>query len=163
VSLPAAQHDSLPPLVPLSFYTNDEWQRIAQHVPGGWAGLYFDGQHRLTVNFVDTTDLSSSLASLAPYFTRYSFARGSVLINVVRWDWIQLNDWYRYLELVAGLPDGVSFTDIQEVNNRLEFGAATPADRDVLLRRLDQLGVPCWLAAVTIEGYAVLKSARPPS
>ena len=168
VSLPAAQHDSLPPLVPLPFYTNDEWERIAQHVPGGWAGAYFEpvaGSNRLVLNFVDTTHLSMSLDSLAAYWSGQplSFARDAVLIRVVRWDWVQLNDWYRYVTLVVGLPDGWTYSDIDEGKNRLEFGAATPADRDVLLQRLRQLGVPCWLAAVEVLGYAVPLTARPPS
>ena len=163
LSLPAARRDSLPPLIPYSFYTNDEWQRIAEHVPGGWAGMYYDGAHRLTLNFVDTTALSRALDSLAAYWRGQplSFARNAVQIRVVRWDWIKLNDWYRYITLVAGLPAGVSFTDIQEGNNRLEFGAATAGDRDVLLPRLSELNAPCWLVAVTIRGYAQPLSARP--
>jgi hypothetical protein len=106
-----------------------------------------------------------SLDSLAAYWSGQplSFARDAVLIRVVRWDWVQLNDWYRYVTLVVGLPDGWTYSDIDEGKNRLEFGAATPADRDVLLQRLRQLGVPCWLAAVEVLGYAVPLTARPPS
>jgi len=144
---------------------------VAEHVPGGWAGLYLEpvaGRNRLVLNFVDISHVSESLNALAVYYptylpgTHFSFARDSVRIRVVRWNWVQLNDWYRYVILVAGLPDGWTYSDINEVTNRLEFGAATPADRDLLLQRLSQLGAPCWLAAVSIQGYAVLKGAQPP-
>jgi hypothetical protein len=168
VSLPTARHDSLPPLVRLPAYTDDEWQRIAEHVPGGWAGAYLEpvaGVNRLWLNFVDTTHLSMSLDSLAAYWTGkpVSFDRDDVLIRVVRWNWVQLNDWYRYVTVVVGLPDGWTYSDIDERENRLAFGAATPADRNVLLQRLRQLGAPCWLAAVEVRGYGVPKTARPPT
>jgi hypothetical protein len=43
------------------------------------------------------------------------------------------------------------------VANRLEFGAATEGVRQVMVRQLEDLGVPCWLAGVKIQGYAVPK------
>jgi hypothetical protein len=118
--------------------------------------------------FVDTTNIQVALDSLVVYYpgSHRSFARDSVVLRLVRWNWVQLDDWYRYFNLVAGLPDGVSFTDIQELNNRLEFGAPTAADRELLLQRFQQLGAPCWLAAVTVvplcDNGSCLKSVQPP-
>lgn len=179
VSLPTAQHDSLPPFVPHLNRLEDVWQLVAVHVPGGWAGFAFPesssviptGQMppRPDILFVDTTHIAESLGSLAIYYPLYFpnlhfvFQRDSVGIRVVRWSWVQLHDWYRYLVL-AGPPNGVlraafSFDD----GNRLSFGVATAADRTALLQRFSQLGVPCWLAQVYIGGGGGgVKVAQPP-
>ena len=175
VSLPAAQHDSLPPLsVPIHPNLGDLWALVAEHVPGGWAGLHYspaaDGTY-LVLSFVDTTHLSESLDSLAVYYPMYvpghsyapghdySFQRQYVRIRMVRWGWEQLYDWYRYLQL-AGLPGGIARTDMFE--NHLDYGVFSAADHTALLQRLSQLAVPCWLAAVYIGGWGVTKSAQPP-
>jgi hypothetical protein len=114
--------------------------------------------------FVDTTNVLAALDSLAVYYAglHRSFARDSVVLRLVRWNWVQLYEWSSYVLSVAGL-EGWCTADIDEVTNRLEFGARTDGDRDALLGRLRQLGVPCWLAAVHVGGCAVFASARPPS
>jgi len=48
-------------------------------------------------------------------------------------------------------------TDIDEVENRLHFGAESEAARDVLVQRMIELNVPCWLALVDVTGSAYLK------
>ena len=177
VSLPAAQHDSLPPFVPQPNRLEDGWRLVAPHVPGGWAGLHYapaaDGTY-LDLYFVDTTRIAESLDSLAIYYPMYvpghsyllghdySFERDFVRIRTVRWSWEQLHDWYRYL-LLAGPSAGVVRAAISfDANNRLGFGVATAADRAVLLQRFSQLGVPCWLAQVYIGGWGGAKDAQPP-
>ena len=165
VDLPAARRDSLPPAAPV-IDLDDAWERIARHVPGGFSGIYLqpvDGRNTLTINLVDTSNAAASLDSLRVYYpiyqrgSHYSFARDSVLLRVVRWNWIQLNEWYRYVLVVAGLPDGLTMTDIDEVENRLYFGAESEAARDVVVRRMVDLNVPCWLAVVDVTGSVYLK------
>jgi len=169
LSLSAARHDSLPAYpdsLPLSL--DEVFYRAALHTPGGFAGAYLEpvnGRNTTVLMFVNLTNARAALDSLTPYYpwSHASLAPDSVRFRKVRWDWVQLYDWYRYLLIVAGV-DGLSVTDIQEVNNRLEFGAATAEDRGRVLRRLSELGVPCWLAAVSVQGYAVLKDGhRPPT
>jgi hypothetical protein len=58
---------------------------------------------------------------------------------------------------VAGLPDGLTLSDIDEVENRLHLGAESEAARDVLVQRMIELNVPGWLAVVDVVGYASLK------
>ena len=154
MSLSAARHDSLPALPNVGPQTlDDAWYRLAPHVPGGFAGIYLtpvNGRNTNVLMFVDTTNLVAALDSLVKYYPsgHRSFARDSVVLRVVRWNWVQLYDWYRYVILVAGLPDVWTSTDIDETQNRLAFGAATTTARDILLQRLRQLDAPCWLAMV---------------
>lgn len=158
VSLSAARHDSLPGYPAGSPLTLDEaFYRAAQHTPGGFAGFYLvpvNGRNTNVVMFVDTTNVSAALDSLTKYYpgSHRSFARDSVVLRLVRWNWEQLYDWYRYITSVAGLPNAWFSTDIQEDSNRVRIGAlATVANRDLLVQRLRQLDVPCWLAGVVIE------------
>ncbi len=161
VSLSAARRSSLPPVPQTGSLTiDDAWYNLSAFVPGGWAGMYLtpvNGRSTPVLMFVDTTHIADALDSLDAHYpwSHPSFARDSVVVRPVRWNWVQLHDWYRYILLVAGLPVGVSYTDIHESNNRLQFGAPTAADRAVLLQRFSQLGVPCWLVASNIQGYAV--------
>lgn len=167
VSLPAAQHDSLPSVHATGLLTIDELNyNVAQHVPGGWASYYLtpvNGRNTPVLMFVDTTNIVATLDSLVKYYPsgHRSFARDSVVLRVVRWNWVQLYDWYRYISYLKGLPDGWTFSDVDELQNRLSFGANTAADRDALVQRLRELDVPCWLAAIRVTGPAVLKDAQP--
>ena len=129
VSLSAARRDSLPayPLgLPLNY--DERFYRAAQHTPGGFAGFYLgdpvNGRQPTVLLFVDTTHVLADLDSLALYYpgSHPSFARDSVQLRLVRWNWVQLYEWYYYVLLVAGLPRGLTVTDIQEFNNRVEFG-----------------------------------------
>jgi hypothetical protein len=168
VSLPAAQGDSMPAVRSTGFLTIDETNyNLAQHVPGGWANYYLtpvNGRNTPVLMFVDTTNVLAAIDSLVKYYPygHRSFARDSIVLRVVRWNWVQLYDWYRYISYFKGLPDGWTFSDVDEFENRLSFGGNTAADRDAVVQSLRQLDVPCWLAAVRIKGYAQLSNAQPP-
>ena len=162
VSLPAAQRDSMPGLRPITagYRTIDElYYQLSERMPGGWAAWYqtpLNGQLTPVLMFVDTTtDVQAALDSLAKYYR--SFSRDGILLRQVRWDWVQLDDWYRYISYFKGLPDGTTSSDIDEVTNRLEFSAVSEGRRQAILGRLREFHVPCWLAAVNIEGYVILK------
>jgi len=43
------------------------------------------------------------------------------------------------------------------VENRLHFGAESEAARDVLVQRMVDPKVPCWLAVVDVTGSVYLK------
>jgi hypothetical protein len=129
----------------------DGWEIIGQHVRGGFAGWYFDANHRFTVNLVDTTDLASSLDALAYWWTQLypSLTRDSVSINVVRWDWIQLRDWRQYLVHNQKLQNTVSEGRIDlDSKNRVHFIVWSDAARGATLQRLLEIGIPCWLVMV---------------
>jgi hypothetical protein len=154
VALSAARRDSLP------FYAlNDGNTVISRTVPGGWGGYYMtpvNGRNRFVVLLVDTTHLSAALDTLKRWYPERSLARDSVVVRVVRWDWILLAEWYGYFHHV-GLLD-VNFGDINEVTNRLEFGSGSAQGRQATLQRLNDLHAPCWLAAVNEQrGGSVLK------
>jgi hypothetical protein len=126
----------------------DGWEIIERHVGGGFAGWYFDANHRFTLSFVDTTDLANSLGSLADYWTRTSLVRDSVLINVVRWDWMQLRDWNHYLLVNQKLQNIAEGQVDLETNNRVHLFVTSDAARATILQRLSEIAVPCWLVVV---------------
>jgi hypothetical protein len=136
---------------------------MAQRVPGGFAGLYMthvNGRRTPVLMFVDTTNVDVALDTLAVYHLAgiQSFARDSVSLRLVHWNWVQLYEWYRYIFVHSTvLPDDWVMSDIDEVQNHLTFGAASYAGRDTLVARLIALGVPCWLATVDRVPPAVLK------
>jgi hypothetical protein len=165
--LPQAQRDSLGDLTMTYPSLDRSFYILSLHTPGGFAGIYktpVNGRNRVVLNFVDTTNLAASLDSLAQFGTAYTFTRDSVLINVVRWDWVKLFEWYRYIFLtVKQWPDGWTSSDIDEVANRLGFGGYPIAGRDSVAQVLSQIpGLPCWLAAVRFELPATIKSGAAP-
>jgi hypothetical protein len=62
-----------------------------------------NGRNRFVVLLVDTTYLSAALDTLKRWYPQRSLARDSVVVRVVRWDWILLAEWYGYFHHV-GLP-----------------------------------------------------------
>jgi hypothetical protein len=153
VNPPASVSDSLDTIPPLgqSGSPDATWAAIALHVPGGWAGAYrSDG--RLVLMFVDANQISAGLDSLAVYGSYGGITipanRDSLLLVPVRWNWIQLYQWYGYI--LRHPLTGLTFTDIQETNNRIELSASDASSRTRLLHQLADLHVPCWLVAVGI-------------
>jgi len=78
-----------------------------------------------------------------------------VRVKKGRWDFAQLHAWYRYLAPHIWGGDGLSFSDIQEARNRLEYGVIDEASRRRLEQTVAALGVPCFLIAIEIRSRAV--------
>jgi len=153
VDPPASIAESLPVIPPLSQggSPDGDWAAIAVHVPGGWAGAYLMSG-KLALMFVDASQVSAGLDSLAVYGSYAGISipanRDSLVILRVRWNWIQLYQWYGYV-LLHPLSN-LTGTDIQETNNRIELYAADAPSRTAILEQLADLHVPCWLVAVGI-------------
>jgi hypothetical protein len=146
-SLSDAARDS----IPFSrFLPEEDWAGVARRTPGGWGGIFLvDGQP--TIYLKDPSQREVAVASLA---TQSSwFPLDSVVVRQGRWDFAQLNDWYRYLSPQLSAV-AVTFTDIQEARNRIEYGVVDEAARAQLEEILTDLDVPCFLVAIEIRGPA---------
>lgn len=163
VSLSAERRDSV------SFISlGDGDAVIARTVPGGWGGFYVtpvNGQNRSVVLLVDTTNLSAALDTLKRWYPHYSFARDSVVVRMVRWDVIQLNDWSKYLLVRRQLQNTLCGSYFDVVANRLRFVVCSDAAREAVLQRMLEIDIPCWLVAVETTFPCIpncLKSNQPP-
>lgn len=156
-SLPDALRSSLPQD---RVRTMDaEWAAVAREVPGGWGGLFYH-ENRLTLYLVDPSKRQEAIAALEQELAGTETShlvpelRGARILRG-RWDFAQLYDWYRYLNQQVWSESGITFGDIDEVKNRIEYGARDEAARARLIARLDGLNLPCGLVVVVIRAPAV--------
>lgn len=153
-SLEPAKRDSLPP-PPTDFRTlDDEWAEIARQVPGRWGGVVLDGGI-LTIYLVDPSKRAQAVAALfalgvgAPYDIRQARVKQG------RWDFAQLYDWYRYINVRVGWPEGLVLTDIDEGRNRVVYGVQDDNAKARLEAVVEPLGLPCELVVVEVTGPVV--------
>lgn len=145
---------SLDPALRLSPATSntidDQWAAFARQVPGGWGGFLLDSLHQPTVYLVHPEQKQEALAAL------YADGVGLPLYDIRtsqvwqgRWDFGQLYDWYRYINVRAWAVNGLYWTDIDEAHNRLAYGvdSTAKAELEALLTTLD---LPCDLVTVTV-------------
>lgn len=159
-SLPQAKFDSIGPYRgPL--YADAQWAQYARQVPGGFGGLYYaPGAERqpgpLTIMLVNPKERKAALETLAQVFRGQPEERlvpqlPGAAVKQARWDFAQLFDWRRYLDRHAFSVQGLTSADIDEVQNRIEYGVENEAARDRLNEVLQQLGLPCHLVSIGID------------
>jgi len=150
-SLSVAARDSLPPAPSAEWDLNARWAALAADVPGGWGGFFLE-KGAPTIYLVDPAEKDAAVPVLAAAGFPVT---SSVRVKKGRWDFAQLYDWYRYLAPHIWGGDGLSFSDIQEARNRLEYGVIDEASRRRLEQTLAALDVPCFLIAIEIRSRAV--------
>ena len=125
---------------------DDRLAEIARQVPGGYGGRFReDGV--VTIYLVHPELLDEAVAVLS------QLGEGVGLqprVKKGRWDFAQLYDWYRYLQIrgVWGI-DGLSWSDIQESANRLHYGV-TLEGLVPFVALLGTLQVPCELLVMFV-------------
>lgn len=131
-----------------AFRTSDQDQvEFARRVPGGYAGRYLeDGE--LVIMLVDTTQLDAVVAELE--LTSWYRPEAVVRARQARWDFGQLYDWYRHLAQYIHVVDGLTMTDIDEVENRIQYGVISEAARAELVAVLQTAAISCHLVATAI-------------
>jgi hypothetical protein len=150
-SLPAAARDSLSPADTLH-NPDDRWAQRARAVPGGWGGFFIDNGVP-TIYLVDTTQRAHALAALNRPGLDGMVLGADVQVRRGRWDYAQLDDWYRYLNQRLALSELVS-SDIEEGANRIMYTVTGDGAIARLEARLAALHVPCFLVAVeSVAGY----------
>lgn len=158
-AVPRARLDSAPLLTHGSDRTvDDEWADIARQVPGGFAGIILENGTPV-IFLVDTTQRQQAFAGLQG---RLSVPGGfaGAKVRAVRWNFAQLAEWYRYLQ-VHPLGAQISTSDIDEAKNRITFGAPDSTSRAKIEQSLAKLDLPCYLVAIEQRGFAMFTDTRP--
>jgi hypothetical protein len=125
---------------------DDQWAAIARQVPGGWGGIFLING-RGTMYLVHPEQLKDAIAAL----TALGFDVRISNVVRARWDFAQLYDWYRYINVQAWQVAGFHDSGIDEMQNRLFYGvdsSAVSRFKDLL----QSLDLPCDL--VTVEATA---------
>ena len=84
----------------------------------------------------------AAVAALSAQMPGFDFASADVWKG--RWDFAQLYDWYRYIRVAIGSPEGIVFSDIDEYENRLTYGVLAEA-MDSVRAVFDAAALPCEL------------------
>jgi len=155
-SLSAARVESLPPR-PSYRHPDNEFEDAARVVPGGFGGvLVQDGWPAFYL--VDTTQHAAAQAALATQFPILYSPSSRVLQG--RWDFAQLHDWFRYLQMRLGPLGLIGLSDVDEAKNRIHFGVVNEQARPKIEAALASLDVPCYLVAVDIEPMVFLLTKK---
>ena len=148
---------------------DDAFAGLAEKVPGGFGGFFGSSDGRLTVYLVDPSKKQSALTALAATVTdpgvRRDIARG-VRVLQGRYDYGQLTDWRGRLGSIVA-QGGVTFTDIDEVQNKVSIGVERAADRSRVASAVGRLGIPAEAVVIQETGPATLETTlrdynRPP-
>lgn len=136
--------------VAYSHYSDDEWAALARTVPGGFGGLLFN-HGAYTIYLVDTTKFAAAAKAVSaagpPQPT--AFLRG-------RWDFGQMFDWAGVIWHSVPAPAPITYFDINEATNRLEFGAPDSAGVKALDHAFASMDLPCRLVWIRIAPTVVL-------
>ncbi len=76
----------------------------------------------MTIYLVDPSVREAATAALDVLLPLPFGSYAAADIQQGRWSFIQLYDWYHYIQMGMGWPDGVITGDIDEAQNRLRFG-----------------------------------------
>jgi len=107
---------------------------------------------------VDTTQRQAALAGLQGRLNVPGLANAKV--RAARWNFAQLAEWYRYLQ-VQPFGAQISSSDIDEAKNRITFGAPDSTSRAKIAQSLAKLDLPCYLVGIEQRGFAMLTATRP--
>ena len=90
----------------------------------------------------DTDELAAAAqAELGALFTGQGLSTAPREVRPARYDYRQLKTWYDRAQNIWSIP-GVLFTDIQESDNRMEFGGIDTAAVECIQSNLENLGIP---------------------
>jgi hypothetical protein len=146
------------------------WEaELARNVPGRFAGLYLgspaspyigaiEGERRLVVLLVDTTDVAGSLAALEAHVgpvMRMSEGRlGDAVVRKARWDFAQLLEWQHFLvQVVREVVGRRGFgSAVSVVRNRVTFALPDSTALRRVAARLATMDLPCDLLHLEIGG-----------
>lgn len=133
---------------------DDLFAEVARMVPG-FGGLSIGPNGTLHIGLLDRRLGRAAKGAIETIFGPERFPLGKVRVIQRKYSFLQLKDWHeRMMPEVLGLP-GVSFTDIDEAENRLRVGI----ERQELLgieRQELQGSVEVQLASLDIPREAVL-------
>lgn len=167
LDLTADRRDSLRPINE-AMHPDAQWARLARTAPGGLAGAYFEQvprdargqpirQPRVVIRLAHPDHRAAALHALLPslpaMFGGLMVDSADVLVVPAKWDFAQLDEWRRYLDIRVASVE-ITSVDNDEVSNQIRYGVTDAAARTALEHRLRDLRVPCGLVAIDIVGTA---------
>ena len=134
---------------------DDQWADIAERVPGGFAGvLYSAGKPVLLLTRPE--EAAAAKAALSPLLEGFPVKDASVW--PVRWDFVQLVDWYNYFNRQPRLWNlNVNSADKSEADNRIVYRITDSASLFRVRALLDSLAIPCDLVLLRIAAPIQLR------
>lgn len=127
----------------------DEFAAMAERVPGGFGGLFVDGEGAVAMVLRDLGQEASARMALGQEQMIQRRREGSdgdrftpvqIKVREGAYDYAQLHDWYN--ELLTALPFPPRMGTISVERNRLFVGVATEAERQSVLALAEQIRLP---------------------
>jgi hypothetical protein len=151
VAMKSAAHPERPEQAeqPPAANLNQEFASLAaEKIPGGFGGWFFDDEGVLHVYLKDTRVRGAAIAALQSHLAGRTFSlrgRGLDIANMRvlegQYDFVELNGWFDRLDSLFQV-EGVVFTDIDEMKNRLVVGVLDDSVRRAAQATLADTGVP---------------------
>jgi hypothetical protein len=157
--LPAELRETLPALGPRQ--PDDAYVAISRSVPGGFAGLFKEG-NLWVLTFVDPVAAEASRTAIQQAFAGRTGVPtfldvANAKFRSAQWTFAELDEWYRYIVWDEAIfLHGAYTSDIDERANTIDFSVVDEAARAKVEARLATLGVSCNLVTTTIRPRGTL-------
>lgn len=121
---------------------DDRFAAVAQIAPA-FAGMYTDAdEEHLYVRLTDMSQVGEVERAIAAVFGDDQILNAGIHALPADYSFIALKRWYESGVRGALAMDGVSYTDINEAENRISIGVTSHDARRAVEAELDRLGVP---------------------
>jgi hypothetical protein len=124
---------------------------VAQAVPG-FGGYYIDANGAPTVLLTAQGDRDAAAQALGGFLASYGWSAADLQVREARYDYLQLNAWYLAARDDALAVSGAVLGDIDEVNNRITFGALDASALSSVANVVAAAGIPSAALSLQIRG-----------
>jgi hypothetical protein len=140
---------------------------VAQQVPG-FGGYFIDESGAPTVYLTDPGRRPEAEAALAGFLASFGWTSADLRVRQARYDYQQLDTWYRAAWPIALAVSGAVSTDLDEGRNRLRFTGVNGSAVSGIVSALSGLGIPSDAMVVEVRGpvrqeVGLRDKVRPPS
>ena len=140
---------------------------VARQVPG-FGGYFIDETGAPTVYLTDPNRRADAAAALAGFLSSFGWSASDLKVRQARYDYQQLDTWYRAAWPIALAVSGAVSTDLDEGRNRLRFTGVNASAVSGIVSALSGLGIPTDAMVVEIRGpvrqvVGLRDKVRPPS
>ena len=140
---------------------------VAQLVPG-FGGYFIDEAGAPTVYLTDPNRRAEAATALAGFLSSFGWTASDLTVRQSRYDYQQLDSWYRAAWPIALAVSGAVSTDLDEGRNRLRFTGVNATAVAGIVAALSGLGIPADAMVVELRGpvrqeVGLRDKVRPPS
>jgi len=139
---------------------DDMFADVSRLVPS-FGGCFIDDNGRLNVYLLNRAHLPEAMQAITAVFGRDEFPSESPIALQARYSFLQLKLWHDAHQRNTLKTPGVSFVDIDEVNNRLEIGVINFNAAMEVRALLHRLGISEEAAHISeVEGFKMHQSLQ---